>query len=273
MIYRVSHTTLYHYSSPAALSQNEACLEPREVPHQRVLETRWQTTPEPDYVGEHTDFFGNRRRSFSFERPHQELALTFAHRLEVGKTAQPSQDRRHLPAYLLPSPYVPLSPAVAAWASDCFLRGQDPYDSLQALTAKIHRSFVYDPKATSVSTRVEDFFALKRGVCQDFSQLMISALRGLGIPARYVSGYLNTLPPPGKEKILGADASHAWVSAYLEGSGWVDMDPTNGIAVEDHHITISWGRDYGDVSPLKGVVLGGGAQTLKVEVSVEAETP
>jgi len=115
---------------------------------------------------------------------------------------------------------------------------------------------------------VEEFFHLGRGVCQDYSQLMISALRGLGIPARYVSGYLNTLPPPGKEKILGADASHAWVSAWLDGLGWIDLDPTNGIPVVDHHLVVSWGRDYGDVSPLKGVVLGGGAQSLKVEVSV-----
>jgi transglutaminase-like putative cysteine protease len=156
-----------------------------------------------------------------------------------------------------------------AYGRACFPQGRDAAEALFDLNRRVFADFTYDAKATQIGTPVEEFFVKRRGVCQDFSHLLVALLRSLSIPARYVSGYLNTVPPPGKDKVFGADASHAWVAAWLPQLGWVDVDPTNGLVVGDGHVTLAWGRDYGDVAPLKGVVLGGGAQTLKVEVTVQ----
>ena len=141
--------------------------------------------------------------------------------------------------------------------------------ALRELTERIHRDFVFDSRVTTVRTPAEEVFQKRRGVCQDFAHVQIACLRSIGIAARYVSGYLRTYPPPGRPRLIGADASHAWLSAYARDLGWLDMDPTNNVAPTDGHVTVAWGRDYGDVSPLRGLILGGGGHTLKVEVDME----
>lgn len=272
MKYQIVHSTRYEYSESAALSLNEICLKARKTPFQTVLSHRFETSPKEEYYRERVDFFGNAWRLYSFEKPHKLLEIISINEVEVGR--DPAQGDGQLEGYevfLYPSPFVPLDPQYAEYGRGCFPPGGNLLDGFLDLNRMIYRDMTYDPKATDVSTPVETFFRDRKGVCQDYTHLMLAVLRSLGIPARYVSGYLNTLPPPGKEKIQGADASHAWVGVYHPQFGWIDLDPTNGIPVGNNHITLAWGRDYGDVSPLKGVVLGGGLQTLKVEVTVRED--
>lgn len=269
MRYRIIHSSEYLYSNPAALSLNEACLSLRDTPFQRVLSGALRTEPEDDYHRSRTDWFGNHWRFYAFEKPHTRLTIVADHELEVFREPGSGDgSTTGWEPFLAPSPFIRLGETFADYGRHSFPGGIDRREGLADLTRRLFRDFVYDPAATEVSTPIEEFFRLRRGVCQDYAHLMVAVLRSLGIPARYVSGYLNTLPPPGKEKVLGADASHAWVSAWVPGQGWTDYDPTNGLVVACDHLTLAWGRDYGDVTPLKGVVLGGGTQKLKVEVSV-----
>jgi transglutaminase-like putative cysteine protease len=173
--------------------------------------------------------------------------------------------------FLFPSPLVTVGPAAAAYARPSFAPGRPVLDCALDLIRRIHTEYSYDKSATTIDTPVEQVLADRKGVCQDFAHLAISCLRALGLAARYVSGYLETLPPPGKPKLEGADASHAWVSLFIPDSGWVDLDPTNNLIPGESHITLAWGRDYGDVTPVKGVVMGGGAHTLSVTVDVTAQ--
>ena len=268
MKYLVIHSSEYVYTNPAALSLNEACLTARSTPFQAVRRHSFQTEPRDDYHRDRLDWFGNHWRLYAFEKPHKRLQIVSTHEIEVFRSGSKGDGvLTGFEPFLHASPFVRLSAAFADYGRPS-LSGTNPFDGLVDLTQRLFRDFAYDPKATEISTPVEEFFAKRRGVCQDFSHLMVAILRSLGVPARYVSGYLNTQPPPGKEKVFGADASHAWVSAWLPTLGWVDLDPTNGILVGDDHITLSWGRDYGDVTPLKGVVLGGGNQKLEVKVTV-----
>ncbi len=171
--------------------------------------------------------------------------------------------------YLYDSDHVTTSADLAEFARRSFTPGRPWLAATLDLMLRIHREFVYDPAATSISTRLESVLALRRGVCQDFAHLQIGCLRSLGLPARYVSGYLLTTPPPGKPRLVGADASHAWISAWCPGVGWVDFDPTNNLVPTLGHITVGWGRDYGDVCPIKGVFIGGGEHAMKVSVDVQ----
>lgn len=166
-----------------------------------------------------------------------------------------------------------IRPEFASYALQSFRPGRPMPEALRDLTARIHNDFRFDSKVTNVRTPTEEVFRKRRGVCQDFAHLQIACLRSLNLAARYVSGYLRTYPPPGRPRLVGADASHAWVSAYCPGSGWLDMDPTNNVVPSDGHVTLAWGRDYGDVSPLRGLILGGGAHTLKVAVDMEPIDP
>jgi transglutaminase-like putative cysteine protease len=267
--YRVVHASEYQYTNPAALSLNEACLSARGTAFQTVERQSFVTEPEADYARNRTDWFGNNWRFYAFEKPHTKLRIVSTHEVEVERRGRWGDgfDGGFEP-FVFASPFVPLGQNFADYGLPSFPQGGDTAQGLAELTGRIFRDFTYDPKATDISTPVEVFFKKRRGVCQDFSHFMLAVLRSLGVPARYVSGYLNTLPPPGKDKVWGADASHAWVQAYAPGHGWIDLDPTNGIVVGDDHITLAWGRDYGDVTPLRGVVLGGGTQKLKVEVTV-----
>lgn len=269
MKYRILHRSSYRYSAQAALSMNDACLLLRDTPFQTVQSSTLRADPSPDSQKDRRDWFGNRWRMLSLERPHTSFVLEAEHLVEVNR--EPGQGdgcRAGWEPFAAPSPQLRLSSGIADYARKSFSSNRDLFRSIDELNQRIFQDFTYDTGATTVTTSADEFFLLRRGVCQDYAHLMTAFLRELGIPARYVSGYLNTQPAPGTEKVWGADASHAWVSAWLPDRGWCDWDPTNGIAVGDHHIVLAWGRDYGDVSPLRGVVLGGGGQTLDVEVTV-----
>ena len=272
MKYQVIHSSEYAYTTPAALSLNDACLVPRATPFQKVLRHTFHTEPRDDYHRDRTDFFGNHWRLYAFEKPHNRLEILSHQWVDVhrGTTLGDGVYSGWEP-FLQPSPFVRWTPAIAEYGRRSFPHGRSLAEGLIDLTQRLFDDFYYDIKATEIGTPVEEFFEKGRGVCQDFAHLMTAILRSLGIPARYVSGYLNTQPPPGKEKVFGADASHAWVSAYDSALGWIDLDPTNGLVVANDHVTLAWGRDYGDVTPLKGVVLGGGTQKLKVQVTVLTE--
>jgi transglutaminase-like putative cysteine protease len=268
--YNVTHVTTYRYASPASHSQNDVSLIPRTTRLQTLHDQTWSVQPEPQHQRDHRDYFGNAWRSFAFEHPHKELRIEVASSVSVNdQRADPGDGSTGgWEPFVHPSPFVPVAPAYAAYAQPFFPTGGDRLAGLRSFTEQMFSDFTYDTEATEVSTPVKEFFRMRRGVCQDYAHLALACLRSLGIPARYVSGYLNTQPPPGKEKVLGADASHAWLAAWCPPFGWVDIDPTNGVLASSGHVTLAWGRDYGDVPPLRGVVLGGGGATLTVEVSV-----
>ncbi len=186
----------------------------------------------------------------------------------TGATGATGADLLELAQYLGPSPQVPRSRRAVQYARRSFEAGVPFVVALCGLAQRIHRDFEFDPTATTVTTPIEEVFDHRRGVCQDFAQVMIAGLRGIGVPARYVSGYIITRPPPGKPKLVGADASHAWVSAWCPGQGWIDVDPTNDRRIDQDFVTLGWGRDFSDVTPLRGVILGGGAQKLEARVTV-----
>jgi transglutaminase-like putative cysteine protease len=293
MIYHVTHTTTYTYSQPVSLCHNLAHLNPRPGPRQASADFRLIVDPDPAVVHERVDFFGNLVTFFTVQEPHKKLAVRAEHtttvqpytppdaaltppwdhvrdRLRTERTAD-ALDAYH---YAFDSPYVAASPALLEYAAPSFPPGRPLLEAALDLTARIHREFRYDPKATTLSTSLAEVLAGRRGVCQDFAHLEIGCLRSLGLAARYVSGYLLTRPAAGKERLVGADASHAWVSVYCPGFDWIDLDPTNDLIPSDEHILLAWGRDYDDVSPVKGVILGGGDHTIKVAVDVvRVESP
>lgn len=290
MIYQITHTTGYKYSAPASLSQNELFLAPRNTPSQEVLRSQLFIEPKPQYIQERKDYFGNTAHVFMVQHPHDELEITIKNVVntmlpftpkadttlpweQAAARLQQHQTPEELDAYqfTFASPLVPLLPATREYAVPSFPPGTPVLKGAMDLTRRIFNEFEYDKLASNVETTVEQALATKKGVCQDFALVAISCLRTLGLAARYVSGYLETIPPPGKEKLIGADASHAWLSIYIPDVGWVDLDPTNNLLANETYITVSWGRDYGDVSPVKGVVMGGGNHTLSVMVDVSAE--
>jgi transglutaminase-like putative cysteine protease len=239
-------------------------------------------------LAERTDYFGNLLYFFTVQEPHKELIVEAKSEVSVDHTADPSprtflpweQSARSLAddynpeglaayQFQFESPRIRLRREFATYALQSFTPERPLREALLDLTSRIHRDFRFDSKVTNVRTPVEEVFEKRRGVCQDFAHLQIACLRSINIAARYVSGYLRTYPPPGRPRLIGCDASHAWVSAYCRGVGWLDMDPTNNVAPTDSHVTVAWGRDYGDVSPLRGLILGGGGHTLKVEVDME----
>ena len=292
MNYRVVHRSTYKYKYPVSVGNHVACLKPRSTANQRLVRTELHIEPAPATLTERIDFFGNSQAFFTVQEPHTELVVEA--RSEVA-VAPPSHASAHAclaweevaealpmdpnPAGLdafqfeFESPRIRIRPDFAAYARESFTPGRPMPEALLDLTARIHHDFRFDAKVTNVRTPPEDVFRKRRGVCQDFAHIQIACLRSLNLAARYVSGYLRTYPPPGRPRLIGADASHAWVSAYCPGFGWLDVDPTNNVVPSDGHVTLAWGRDYGDVSPLHGLVLGGGAHTLKVGVDMEPLNP
>ena len=289
MKYQVSHKTIYRYSEPASLSQNELFLQPRKTPYQDVIQTTLTIAPEPQYMHTRQDYFGNTAQVFMVQHPHNELIMTAVSQVQTAPQAPPpwestppweaaiqtlaDHDRpAELDAYqfVFASPLVTVSSMLRDYAVASFPPGTPLLSGAMDLTRRIFTEFTYDKSATTIDTPVEQVLADRKGVCQDFAHLAIGCLRSLGLAARYVSGYLETKPPPGKPKLVGADASHAWVSLYIPNAGWVDLDPTNNMIPGENHITLAWGRDYSDVTPVKGVVMGGGVHTLSVTVDVEA---
>ena len=289
MKYRVSHTTAYDYADQVSRGYSLAYLIPRNTLVQRVLRSEVTISPQPSYKQHRQDYFGNTLLSFNVEEPHRRLEVRVDSDVEVDPAERnlfssstscaevrvaldqcAFADDIEAVEYRYDSPMITASAELATFAADLFVDDAPFIRAVQTLNERIFKDFTYDPGFSTIATPLDEVMAQKRGVCQDFAQLAIGALRSMGFAARYVSGYLETLPPPGQEKLKGADASHAWFAVYVPGVGWFDFDPTNGIAVAGKHITTAWGRDYSDVTPLRGVVFGGGVQQqMSVAVDVE----
>lgn len=288
MRYRVTHTTSYRYAEPVASCHNELRLTPRTTPAQLAHRTQLLVEPPPATLTTHRDFFGNTVTCCSLHEPHAALEITAMSDVELPDpppalpAASPPWEEVHeqlrtartdptLEAYqfAFASPMVQIDDAVRAWAAPFFSPGRPLLDAVRELTTHIHAGWAYAPATTTVGTPVAEILRTQKGVCQDFAHLEIAALRAMGLAARYVSGYLETLPPPGQERLVGADASHAWLAVYLPDLGWIDVDPTNGMLPCPTHVTVAWGRDYTDVAPVKGVILGGGTHAAEVRVDVQ----
>lgn len=288
MHYRIIHKTEYDYSEPVRLSHNEARLLPRFTANQQCDQSLLRIEPLPADYREDEDFFGNRVAYFSIRQPHQRFIVTvtsdvrvvsqqaqrnFSKKTDWENVRQALRQQRGAEIldalrYALDSPFVTATAELAAYAQPSFPRGRSLLEAVHDLMGRIHADFTYDPGFTTVATPLSEVLHHRRGVCQDFAHLAIGCLRAQGLAARYVSGYIETLPPPGEEKLIGTDASHAWFSVYIPELGWMDFDPTNNQIPAHQHIIVAWGRDYGDVTPLKGVVFGGGEHTLAVSVDV-----
>lgn len=288
MRYKVRHVTEYKYQDPVGLCHNRVCLTPLNNNHQVCQSSDIRISPTPDEFNIRTDFFGNTVAFFSSYREHDTLRVTAVSEVELSGSPeadkavgsrvrwqdvgefllQPDENTVEIFQYTLPSPYIPHSTVIREFAQGCFQEDATLWTSCNALMQKIYKSIEFKPGFTTINTPVEHVVRDKKGVCQDFAHLMISCLRNMGLPARYVSGYIETIPPPGKEKLTGTDASHAWVSVYFPTVGWVEFDPTNCLLPSYKHITVAYGRDYHDVAPLKGIVFGSGRQSLTVKVDV-----
>ena len=307
MKYRITHSTFYHYSQSVGLCQNEARLQPRNFWRQHCDSSLFDITPSPMDFRERIDFFGNRVVYFAVQQPHSKLIVTAVSEVTIfprqnnldlfnqipweqvrnllqsttlhGQSQSQqsqiqSQDQERIlemldaKQYLLDSPMVTVTPTLADFAQRSFLPGRALVDVVHDLMGRIYKDFTYDSTFTTIATPLTEVLSFRRGVCQDFAHLAIGCLRAYGIAARYISGYVETLPEPGKTRLVGADASHAWFSVYIPGTGWLDFDPTNNTVPLDQHITLAWGRDYADVTPLKGIAFGGGQHTLSVSVDV-----
>ncbi|UVK89002.1 transglutaminase family protein [Pseudomonas sp. B21-051] len=288
--YQIFHDTCYHYDSPVSLAQQLAHLWPRECTWQRCTEQQLLISPQPTTRRDELDVFGNPLTRLAFERPHDELQVNA--RLTVEVLVRPQADFDLSPAweqtrnaltysslplsaemleacrYRFQSPYVHLKRSFVEFSESCFPPGRPLLLGVQALMQKIFSEFTFDAEATQVATPLVEVLERRRGVCQDFAHLMLACVRSRGLAARYISGYLLTQPPPGQPRLIGADASHAWVSVFCPVLGWVDFDPTNNVQPALEHITLAWGRDFSDVSPLRGVILGGGSHDPEVRVTV-----
>jgi len=294
MKYRVRHETVYHYGGNVAHSHQLLHLSPRDCETQVCYSRVLTLEPQPSGRREDLDAFGNLATRLEYDLPHDHLEVLAEVGVEVGMrpdiaedAAQPWEEVRDALTYSgrplgaeyldacrfrMESGYAKLKQAFTDYGADCFLERRPLLAGAQALMHKIHGEFTYAPGSTTIRTSAVEAFAARRGVCQDFAHVMIACLRSRGLAARYVSGYLRTSPPPGSASaLLGSDASHAWVSVFCPPFGWIDLDPTNDLRVGTDHIVIAWGRDFGDVSPLRGVIVGGGQHRLSVRVSVQAE--
>jgi transglutaminase-like putative cysteine protease len=287
VIYEVSHRTVYRYSQPVSISHHLLHLTPRPAVFQTCRDSAIELAPAPSVRAPGTDYFGNPTTFVTVQQNHVELVLRALSIIEVEPREVPeaaatpaweavrdrAQDERSPEAlealeFAFASPYVPLLPELRAYAARSFTPGRPVLEAARELTHRVFADFKYDPTATTLTTGVAEAFALRRGVCQDFAHIELACLRALGLPSRYVSGYLVTRPPEGTERLVGADASHAWLSLWVPGHDWVDLDPTNDLIPGDEHITVAWGRDYGDVSPVSGVMFGGGEHRVSVAVDV-----
>lgn len=292
MRYQIRHSTTYEYSEMVPLCHNQARLIPRDGENQTCRRLSLTIEPRPAVRREWTDYFGNAVTFFSLEQLHDILNVTATSHVDVREATVPYLP--HTPAwetvrdviangknanaesaatlsaapFVFESPFVPYWPEAAEYARPSFTPGRPLGEAVRDLTSRIHADFMFDSSATTVNTPVGEVLQHRRGVCQDFAHLQISCLRSLGLPARYVSGYLLTEPPPGQPKLVGVDASHAWLAVYFPGHGWLDFDPTNDQIPRERHITVAWGRDYGDVCPIKGTFLGGGSHRMCVSVDV-----
>lgn len=293
MRYRIEHRTDYRYVAPVSRCRNEAHLRPRDTDRQVCTSHELVVEPAPTSWSDRADFYGNPVASFVVDGPFTEMTVTATSVVDVVDvdplpavgpdwnealhllTTDLSAEMLDAREFCFESPLVSTARVVHEYAEPSFPPGTPLVDAVTALTERIHSDFLYDPGFTTVTTPLDEVLAYRRGVCQDFAHLAVGCVRSMGLAARYVSGYLETAPPPGEQRLVGADASHAWLSVFIPGWGWLDLDPTNDKIVGSTYVTTAWGRDYADVSPLKGIVFGGGdSHALDVAVDVaRVETP
>jgi transglutaminase-like putative cysteine protease len=293
MLLHVRHETAYDYAPMVRTAYHVAHLKPANTPTQTLLEHHVVIDPQPAQPTESVDVYGNTRTFFSLQFGHEALRVVADSLVQTARPRVPARsmpwqaaaermryhrEARYDPAseFAFASPYVPRDDAFAEYAQPSFAAGRPLLDAARDLMRRIHRDFEYATCATDVNTPALEALALRKGVCQDLAHVMLGGLRSLGLAARYVSGYLLTEPPPGQPRLVGSDASHAWVSVYApatDGPGeWVDFDPTNDRAPGEDYVTLAIGRDYSDVSPMRGVIHGGANHTLKVAVTVTPAT-
>jgi len=288
MKYKLTHKTEYKYAEAVNNYHSLLCLTPRTLPKQLCQDFTITVYPEPSQIVERVDFYGNTTHYFSLHSPHKKLTVLTTSIVEclTETTGTPpilsavtckearrlfTEDRSlkiSLLEYILPSPLVKWDKEIQFFAQDCFQDTVPLYECVRLLCRKIFTEFKFVPDFSTVNTPIKEVLAAKKGVCQDFSHLAIACIRSFGFAARYVSGYLETLPPPGKSKLQGSDASHAWISVFIPDYGWCDFDPTNNVVPGERHIITAWGRDYSDVPPLKGIIFSYGKHALDVEVDV-----
>jgi len=292
MKFRVKHTTVYEYAEAVTVSHHAARLVPLSSASQVREKFHLEIAPAPAVRKTRTDYFGNQVCFFSIQEIHRQLEVTAASLVAVNARPAPKLDDSppwdrvaslfrdpvspgitDVYQFSFNSPMLTNSPALADYARPSFAPGTPWLVAVEDLNRRIHRDFKYDPVATNVATPLKEVFEKRRGVCQDFAHVGIACLRSLGLPARYVSGYLRTRPPEGQPRLVGADASHAWFSVYCPEIGWVDFDPTNDLIPAGEHLRVAVGRDYGDVSPVSGIITGGGEHHVRVSVDVEAAEP
>jgi len=288
MNYHITHRTLYEYAAPVSVSHHVARLEPRTSVTQTCENFSLKIFPEPSLRKARTDYFGNQLCFFAIQEIHSRLEIVTSSRVTV-QSRTPAANESTAPwesvaemfrdpvspevvdpyQFVFDSPHVRASPELADYARQSFSPGTPLLAGARDLMRRIHEDFKFDSRATTVATPLEEVWQKRRGVCQDFAHLGIACLRSLGLPARYVSGYLRTRPPAGKARLVGVDASHAWFRIFCPGTGWVDFDPTNNVQPAEEHIIVAHGRDYGDVSPVAGILTGGGSHEVRVSVDVE----
>lgn len=284
MNYRLLHKTQYDYSENVSNYHGLACVKPKTLSHQKCSDFSLAIYPTPDEIHLRTDYFGNRLHYFSIYKPHNKLTILAKSTIETlpippAKSLITTKDvktrlgsdillKNKLMDFILPSPFVQWDADIRQFAADCFADSQSFYQSARLLCHKIFSEFTYVPGFTTIYTPLKTVLREKKGVCQDFSHLAIACLRSLGFAARYVSGYLETEPLPGQTKLQGSDATHAWISVFVPDVGWCDFDPTNDVVPAQRHIITAWGRDFGDVSPLKGIIFSAGKHSIQVAVDV-----
>jgi transglutaminase-like putative cysteine protease len=287
MFFKSIHTTNYEYREPVSLCHNVFHLTARSGTWQRRRCSELRISPPPSVMTERLDFFGNTATFATIEEPHREFIVSAVNIVDIAPFAPPAPERT--PAwdgvrdqlqtdlsadflaarqFIFDSPYVTTGEPFASYAASSFPSGRPILAAVLDLTARIHAEFRYDPSATTIATPIDEVLGQRHGVCQDFAHLQIGCLRSLGLAACYVSGYIVNTPPAGHPRLVGADASHAWISFFCPGFGWIDLDPTNNQVPRDEHIVLACGRDYDDVSPIKGIILGGGSHTMKVTVEI-----
>jgi transglutaminase-like putative cysteine protease len=292
LLYEITHTSTYDYLEDVSVSHHLLRLTPRHCSKQSRLAHELAIVPEPGTLSVHRDYFGNPTHFIGLDTPHQQLVIKSRSRVAVSPALilEPpetpawetvrarcrldhSGQTLEAHEFTYASPLVPNADEFADYTKASLTPKRPVLDAVTDLTRRINEDFTFDPAATTVTTPVSDVFRERRGVCQDFAHFQIACLRSHGLPARYVSGYLETDPPPGQPKLRGVDASHAWVSFFCPGIGWLDVDATNNCRPSLRHVTIGWGRDYSDVCPIRGVLVGGRKQTLRISVDVNALGP
>ena len=292
MEFQLSHTTSYNYETGVTFCHNIATIKPKTMLGQTLLEYKLDISPLPSEMSERLDFFGNTITRFSIQKHHTELKVSAMSKvlrdyllqpniensvsgktitLEQALNALKTNDPETIEAkqYILESIFITnISADIKAYAEQSFKPNRPVFEAAYELMQRIYTEFDFDSKFSTIATPLQEVLKAKKGVCQDFAQIAIACIRAMGLPARYVSGYIETLPPPGKEKLVGTDASHAWFSIYIPTFGWIDFDPTNNQIPKNQHITVAWGRDYYDVPPLKGVIYSTGKNKMNVAVDI-----